>query len=95
MTASTRPHLKVSISTADTLSDLGFSAAQISGALRAWVTPHDGDLIYLLNGQTPTATEGHIIKSETTTEISEQVGNLVLVAQSGTVNATVELETYV
>jgi hypothetical protein len=58
------------------------------------VTAHDGDLIYLLNGQAPTATEGHIIKSETTTEINEQVNNLQLVAQSGTINATVELDTY-
>lgn len=94
MATSTRPHIKVSISTVQTLAVIGFSTAQISRATRVWVTPHDGDLVYLLNGQVPTATEGHIIKSEITTEIVEQAGNLQLVAQSGPVNATVELETY-
>jgi hypothetical protein len=94
MPASQRPHVTGSVSTVQTLTNIGFSAAEIAGAIRAWVTPHDGDLVYLLNGEVPTTTDGHIFKTETTYEITEQVGNLQIVAQSSAVNTTVELETY-
>ena len=94
MPASTRPHVTVSISTVQTLADMGFTASQIAGAFRAWVTGHDGDLVYLLNGEVPTTQDGHIFNSEITNQINEQVPNLQLVAQSSTVTTTVELETY-
>lgn len=93
MSTSNRPHKKRSISTVETLSDMGFTAAEIERATRAWVTPHDGDLVYLVNGQVPTATEGHIFKTEITHEITEQAANLQIVSQTGTVNTTIELET--
>lgn len=94
MAISQRPHIKGDISTVKTLLTFGFTQAQLNECLRVWVTPHDGDLVYLMNGEVPTATEGHIIRSEITTEFHESMPSLQLVAQSGTVNTTIELETY-
>lgn len=95
MTTRTLEKQNPSISTVEALSDWGFTAAQILRAIRVFVTAHDGDLIYCVNGDTPTATNGHVIKQETTAEIVENPSGLKMVAQSGTVVTTVELETYV
>jgi len=88
------PHITVSVTTVKTLAVVGFTAAEIANATRAWVTPHDGDLVYLCNGEVPTTTDGHIYKTETTYEITERVSQLQIVAQSSAVNTTVELETF-
>ena len=97
MPASSRTMLHPSISnTAETLSDMGFTAAQLADVRRVWITPHDGNLVYTLNGDTPTATQGHIFVTGTTYEINEAGVNLSAIRQGASdVAATVEVESYI
>ena len=80
-------------STAQGLTDMGFTSEEANNATRAWITGSGGDLRYMTNGETPTATFGHIIKDEITTQQNEAVAQLKLIRQSVDVTVTIELDT--
>lgn len=95
MPASTRVIQTANLSgAAQSLTDLGFTAAQIANATQCWVTGRGGDTSYTLNGDTPTATLGHNFIDGTTYEVKEFAA-MQVIKVSANVDITVELETYV
>ena len=81
--------------TAQDLSDMGFTAAQIAGARRLFITCSGGAIRYFLDGTTPTATYGEVCSNEITYEFTEDVAGFKCIRQDGDVVLTVELDTYV
>lgn len=50
-------------STAKAISDFGFSSAELLSAKAAVITSHSFMTVFTLDGSTPTATHGHVIKT--------------------------------
>lgn len=67
--------------TALELTDFGFTAAQISAARYAMISPIGGGVNYLYTGDTPTATFGHPIVEKGTVTVRGQtnVANLQII----------------
>lgn len=79
--------------TAVGLSSWGFTAAQIAGAVSLTITT-DEPVRYLTTG-TPTATYGHILQANTTSELQDDVASIQFIRESATsANITLELDTF-
>lgn len=79
--------------TAESLADMGATASQIANADLLTITA-DAATSYLV-GSTPTATWGHVLKADETTEFATgDFASMNFISQSGTANLTVTIEGY-
>lgn len=88
--------VNVGTSGAQTLADLGVSAAHRDAAERVHVTARGGAISYLYgatDGVAPTASVGHIIedKGAFVLESNVLVNNLQMISTSGTVSVSITL----
>jgi len=84
----------LAVTSAVSISDFGFSAAQISAAHMMTITPLDGGVIFLYTGDTPTSTFGHFCSQKSTISLlgTTNISNFKVISESGTVNVTITLE---
>jgi hypothetical protein len=85
----------VTTSTAKSITDLGFTAAQVKGASSLIVTCDTSDLRYRVDGTNPTSSVGHIIRLTVTTQFDEDFGVIKVIGRTATANVTAELVTHV
>lgn len=90
----------ITSSTAQSLTDLGFTAAQVARANRVIITGSGGNLRYYDNGTTPTSSAGHFFNDGITYDAEAGVDGaspaaLEMIAESASVSVTVELHTFV
>lgn len=92
-----RPVIEYTVSTsAVTLTTIGFSQAQVDGALELVVTVGDGgDVRYLDNGTAPTATKGHILNTDESYRFrGGDFNDLQFIRESVDSVCTFQLDTY-
>lgn len=81
---------------AQSLTDLGFTVAQLAAAKVAWITPADSALRYRVDGTDPTSSAGEIFDVDRTTEFdTHRRGNLTalnLIAKDASADVTISIQ---
>ena len=72
---------------------IGYTAAEVAKAVKLTVTGDGGDIRYAVAGEVPTASQGHLILNNVTTEFSQDVPGMQFIRKSADVTTTFELET--